>query len=605
MFCKNKLMFVLFNKFKCALSKKYIFLIAFCLLFSNLQAQNAVSLKQHLDTISTSDSNYEKTLNSYIKLSKQEKNSELLFDGYLQAIQWYSDSLIQKAYSDSAFVLVNKLNEKVYKVKLYQTLGHINFIDKNYPNSLNYELKGLELLAKMDNPYLYNKALYSVGATKLYMANYTEALHYFEKTSAYFSSKTDLSHTKGYLNSIRSEAICNYYLNNLTKARELLTLGRQSFYLLNEADRIQEQSYFDLTQGMVSYSEQNYQQSLQLLTGSLPEVVLNEDFANEYLIYFYLGKNYWELNNQELALTYFKKIDDLFTNKEYINVHFLKAYNYLIEYYHQENDLKKQLFYTNQLLNATQNFQQTQSHLVDSFHKEFDTKLLVVEKEKLEGQIAKKHLILVLISFVGVLVLVFFVIFYIRNKRKEKEYQKRYKEVLQQIADRKVQTENSKALLNEKWVPLINPHWNSYLHSDTTNSTAVLNDKKDSLPNVLIDELNAKLICFEDNKLYLKADVTLNDLAEYCKTNRSYLSQYINQVKQKSFPDYINSLRIHLLLDDLHTDSQLKRYKTEVIAEKYGYTNRRSFANAFLKHTGISYSYYVDQLKSNNSSYSS
>ena len=586
------------NEIHVFFSSKWMYSTIFCLFCACISAQNLEELRQQMDTMSTTNSNYENTLQQFINTSKKKNNKQLLFDGYLRAIKWSKDAVEQNAYCDSAMVLANKLGEDIYWIRFFQTKSFIALVDRNYPKVLENQLKALDFLDPKEEPYLYNKALYSIGATKLYMGNYREALSYFKSATTYFKIQTDLSHVKGYLNCIRSEAICNYYLDNISEARDLLVLGRKAFRYLDKNDSLQENAYFDLTQAMVSFKEEKYQESNELLTNALPEIVLNEDFANENLIYFYFGKNYWFLGNKELAVTYFKKIDDLFTNNEYINVHFLKAYTYLIDFYKQENNLEKQLYFTNQLLTATQSFQKTQSYLSDYFHAEFDTKLLKEEKQKLEDQIARKHLFLVLISVVGTLLLVSFMVLFIRNKRMKKAYRQRYKAVLEQIEVRKSQSKSKKETFDYDWSSMQeNANWNSYLYQDEFELTTDLKVKKEVLPLQLMKELNEKLICFETQKMYLKLDFTLNELADYCKTNRSYLSQYINQVKQMSFPDYINSLRVNLLLDDLQTNYQLRQLKTEIIAEKYGYSNRRSFSNAFIKITGISYSYFVQELK--------
>ncbi len=581
---------------------KWMFFIVFNLIFLPISAQDLNILKAKMDTISNDDLNYEKTLQEFIVLSRKEKNNNFLFEGYLHAIRWYNDTLIRKTYCDSATLLIQNQQDVKLKVRFYQTLSYVYLVERNYSKTLQHQFKALELIDKHNEPYLYNKSLYSIGATKLFMANYREALTYFQEASSYFVTKTDLSHINGFINCVRSQAICNYYLNNLTEANDLLLHGKNKFHYLDSKDRILENAYFNLTQSMIDFKQKKYTESVKLLLTSLPIIIKNDDFANENLIYFYLGKNYWELNNKDLAITYFKKIDILFGSKQYINAHLLKAYTYLIEFYKQENNLEKQLYYTNQLLIATQNFQATQAYLSHFFHSEFDIKKMEAEKQRLENQIGKKQLILVVVSVTGILILVAFIIFYIRSLSLKRSYKKRYKEVLRQIEVRR----SERVLKNEfeatQWKFESNREfWHTFAIDNLDKG--VINDSKEFLSTQLIKDLFIKLERFEENKLFTKPDLTLNDLAEYCKTNRSYLSQYINQVKEKSFPDYINSLRINLLLDNLQTDLQLKHLKTEVIAVKYGYGNRKSFSNAFLKITGISYSYFIQELKTKNENY--
>ena len=47
----------------------------------------------------------------------------------------------------------------------------------------------------------------------------------------------------------------------------------------------------------------------------MPFIIKNDDFANEHLVYLYLGKNLWILNQRDKAVEEFKKIDILYTAK--------------------------------------------------------------------------------------------------------------------------------------------------------------------------------------------------------------------------------------------------------------------------------------------------
>ena len=48
----------------------------------------------------------------------------------------------------------------------------------------------------------------------------------------------------------------------------------------------------------------------------------------------------------------------------------------------------------------------------------------------------------------------------------------------------------------------------------------------------------------DEQRLYLNKNLTLADLAQALNTNRTYVSQYLSQVRGQTFYDYINQLRI-------------------------------------------------------------
>ena len=568
-----------------------------CLFGCIVSAQNLTELEKELDYLAHSDLRYELVLKEIIEECKKTNQNQNLFQSYLKGINLTRDSNLKFAYSDSAINIAKHSGSLKLLVIAYQNMAVAYYIDKDYPTSLEYEFKALEILDKINEPYLYYKALYSIGAVQLYMTNYNDALVNFNKAKLYFKSFKNGSQLYGYFNSLRSEAICYYYLNDFTQAESLLNEANTYFNLLDNENTIEEQAYFNVTRAMVFYKQKKYVESLELLRVALNEIILNDDFANEHLIYFYLAKNYWKLNDKERAVSYFKKVDELFMNKGYTNIHFLEAYRFLIEEAKAKDNLKEQLSYTNRLLEATEVFRTTQSYLSDFLFKSFDTKQLLGQKKELEEQMAKKHLLWVGSCIAGIFLLLGILVFYLRDLRLKKRYKKNYDLLLKQLEVQQLNQIKAETDEDESWEAIIKPnYWQSYtcLVDEVCDADET---RKEVLPEMLIQELNKKILDFEKEKLFLRSDFTLNDLADYCKTNRSYLSQYINTVKKISFPDYINTLRIHLLLNALRENTSLTKLKTEVIAQDFGYANRRSFANAFLKHTGVSYSYFLKELE--------
>ena len=88
----------------------------------------------------------------------------------------------------------------------------------------------------------------------------------------------------------------------------------------------------------------------------------------------------------------------------------------------------------------------------------------------------------------------------------------------------------------------------------------------------------------EQEELYLKKDLTLNELAAAINTNRTYLSDYFSTVCQQTFYDYINHLRIYkksIPLMEEHPE-----YTIDHIANKSGFNSTSTFRRAFFKITG-------------------
>lgn len=87
---------------------------------------------------------------------------------------------------------------------------------------------------------------------------------------------------------------------------------------------------------------------------------------------------------------------------------------------------------------------------------------------------------------------------------------------------------------------------------------------------------------------FLNPKLTLSDLALRVGTNRTYLSNYINQTLNQTFFDYINAHRLTYATELLLTTN----YTLEVIAEKSGFNSLSTFRRCFMQTHGCSPSVY-------------
>ncbi len=102
-----------------------------------------------------------------------------------------------------------------------------------------------------------------------------------------------------------------------------------------------------------------------------------------------------------------------------------------------------------------------------------------------------------------------------------------------------------------------------------------------SVSEEIISDILFKLKQFEMEKGYLDKNLDLSNLAKSLGTNHSYLSRVINQVKEKSFKNYLNDLRIEYAYVDLQTNPKKRRYTIEAIAREVGFKSAESFSKKF------------------------
>ena len=94
--------------------------------------------------------------------------------------------------------------------------------------------------------------------------------------------------------------------------------------------------------------------------------------------------------------------------------------------------------------------------------------------------------------------------------------------------------------------------------------------------------------CMGKEQIFLNPKLTLSELALKVGTNRTYLSNYINQELNSTFFDYVNSRRLVFATELLLTTN----YTLEVIAEKSGFNSLSTVRRCFLQAHGCSPSVY-------------
>ncbi len=97
--------------------------------------------------------------------------------------------------------------------------------------------------------------------------------------------------------------------------------------------------------------------------------------------------------------------------------------------------------------------------------------------------------------------------------------------------------------------------------------------------------LKAQLqILLHEKQIFLKKDLRISDVARLIGSNRTYISNFINQEMDMSFSDYINTFRVK------HAQHMLAELETPIplleVGELSGFTNEVSFYRNFKKIVG-------------------
>jgi len=153
---------------------------------------------------------------------------------------------------------------------------------------------------------------------------------------------------------------------------------------------------------------------------------------------------------------------------------------------------------------------------------------------------------------------------------------------MQQIADKNKLIRN----LEEELSRFVQPRENKY------QTSSISHDLQHELKEQILEIMN-------DPSIICHSDFTINTLAEIVKSNRTYISQIINQEFHKNFNSFINEYRIKEALKMLQAE-EYQKYTVEGISKMVGFESRSTFNIAFKEMTGVTPTFYIQSLQTEN-----
>lgn len=124
------------------------------------------------------------------------------------------------------------------------------------------------------------------------------------------------------------------------------------------------------------------------------------------------------------------------------------------------------------------------------------------------------------------------------------------------------------------------------------------NDRKASM--IAPDEKDAIMIrldkLLDEDKIFTRSDLTIEKLAHRLSTNRTYLSQIINEMYGKSYSNLINEYRVKEAMKLLSDPEIGARYSIDAIAKDSGFNSISNFNIVFKKFSGVPPSVFIKNM---------
>ena len=449
---------------------------------------------------------------------------------------------------------------------IYNYTGYLYYSNTDYEPATTYYIKALEIGKK--ETFLLGQAIALSNLSLIYekLDNYEKCIELTKESLAIAKNIGDkqgiliqLGHLAIFLwrsgmQEHKKDAIQLYYkaINLAKQLREEKILSRLYLYLaaalLDKKEIVKTEQ--QLLEGLSIYEKYNDTRSLGEFHYLMGLCKVEKAQFRAAVVQF------------EKALTFFQEIQD-FTNLAKVNK---KMADLLV----QQNQAIK----ANKYLLASMSFTdsvtaQLQKNNNAALEESFRLKEVEIENQFLEKeQVLQKTIIssqrtrLIVLSLLGLLAIISSIIFFIQKKKIRESYQH----------------------LVQK-------------NRDLITNTKTIEKRKISSQRILIDETLKEKILFalEEEQLYLNPDLTLSIFAKHLNSNSNYVSKTINAGFKKNFNTFINEYRIKQILSYLE-EGQYKEFTIEFLGQKGGFNSRVAFTNAFKKYTGVTPSFYIQEL---------
>lgn len=485
--------------------------------------------------------------------------------GYLYRLQGNYDLAIRSYISSLDYYTSVADESKV--AWLLIDIGNLYYIqsDKLLLAKEHFE-KAKQLFQKLNDNQGYALAENNTGMVLLKMNKWEEALPYF------FSSieKSEL------IKDTDEKILSLYYIGEAYQQGGNLDLAlnyiRQSFEICTQKKQLEGIAFgyehfasFYVNKGDYNQAFQNY----QLAYEKYQEL---KDPLNSSLVLSKISSLYGKIHQVDKAISYALLAHQIAEKQALISV-MMETLPSLSSYYESKQDYKNAYTYLRQYQklkesNAISNLKKIQTEYETDIRIQ-EAALFKKQKELKDAHIYTQQILIICTVSSSIVFLVLFVFIWIRSRQLKESYEMLFRYVQERVK-RETQIEEIKK--KEKY------------------SSSLLSAEGNKL---LYENL---LALMEQEKIYLNNKLTIEEVAKKLSTNRSYLSQIINDQFKTNFNNFINEYRVkdaqRLLLEN---DSN--NYSIEGISQSVGFSSKSTFNSAFKKFTGMRPSDFIQQKK--------
>lgn len=524
------------------------------------------------------------------KLTKDNTDNE---EDYIfsQIILGQANLMLHK--HDDAYNYLMEAEQKAILLKkdtalcsVYNGLGlYALNVENDHYHALSYFFKGLETANKLSYERLTSLLLANIS-TLYYLKNDTTGYKYAQQCY-------ELGHKRNDVFLMYIGSLCNAAMLNLKKEYKDALAYIQEADFINQRNKFHNEVNIYNLYGSIFTALKQYSKAEEYLKKALEKYTENNsDFNAESFIY---------LANLEIQRKNFRKAEEWlekgleYLNKENISLQKEHIYYTFSECYQEAGDyntalkfFKKYHYYNDSIYNSEKEALISRLRIqYETLRLEDQVKSITWEKEKQKTAIYwMSSLLFIFILFI----IISTCLYYKKNKlyksivlqnqeaiRREESLKNQLKKTKKEYT--KLKDEESQTSMHAENAE--DEHNNKYVGSSLSNEKSCNLFKR--LENLMTDE-----------QIYKDPLLTKEKTADMLGTNRTYLSQVINEQTNKNFTQYINEYRIYeavRILSDPQNTQPLKTLSVEL-----GFNSMTTFYKLFQQQTGMTPAQYRKQV---------
>ncbi len=501
--------------------------------------------------------------------------------------------------ANEALAFFYSTGNEIGKMKSYAAIGLAYGIKGDYSKAINYSLYALKIAEKQNDIKQQASLMTNMASVYMLSQEYNKALELLNRV---IETQSDTSTV------IKATALVNIGIihainGNFTDAELNYQQTENIAHELNNKYLLQivyvNRAHLNRFLNNLGEAMENYNKALaiQIELGQYKPMAASLKG---------IGDIYRDSKNVNQAIKYYEKADSVAKTynlaEEKADIFLSKALLFETEAKYKEALASlKQYYFIKDSIAAVNNRKQIAAieaeYQLDKIQAQIE--VYKITETANNREIKRQKYIIVLMVFVSIVFITLLAVLIVQKRKKDVAYKQLLSMNLKSMQLEDLETRMAKDrqyLQKPSFSDIVGKHELDKSIGESKDKTENISGNAKYQKSALTEEqkdmlLLALRILFEEEKVYIDSNLSIDDVASKLNVYKKYISQVINEKLGINFTSYINQYRIKEARRMLISE-EFKHYSIEGIGQSCGFNSRTTFNMAFNKFTGITPSFF-------------